>query len=226
MKWSVRSGTLAAVCLVAVSVCVAGAEETADQPWNARLKNIAVGPGTFTFGGSMRFRYELLDNYNIKRYGTHETDNVLLERLRLDLEYKLYDNLRAFIQLQDAHFWLSDLHDRDFSPACPYRNYLDLKKGFIEWTHIGDSPFGFRIGRQAIVYRDSRVWGPGDWGNVGRYTWDAATFYWDADLVSTDFIIAQRVISESTSFDEKHFDFDAYGAYSRFRLAHILTVPP
>jgi len=43
----------------------------------------------------------------------------------------------------------------------------------LEWRKTGSSPFGFKAGRQQINYRDNRVFGPGQWGNVGRYTWDA-----------------------------------------------------
>ena len=212
------------ICMVALFVIcgttftvVAQEAETGQESWKDYLKEIPLGPGTLNIGGSLRFRYEVYDNYNIKGYGTDETDNVLLERLRLDFEYKLHENLHAFVQLQDAHYWLSDLHVRDFSVICPYENPLDVKKGYVQWTHIGDTPLGLRVGRQAIAYRDSRVWGPGDWGNVGRYTWDAVTLYWDTEVVSADLIGAQRVLNDADRFDEDHFDFDAYGLYARVK---------
>jgi len=160
-------------------------------------------------------RTELFDNFKVKVYSTEESDEMLLERLQLDFNYQLQDNLSAFIQLQDAHFWFFDLHLRDFGDVCPYENPLDLKKGYVEWTHINDTPLGFRVGRQAISYRDERVLGPGDWGNTGRYTWDALKLLIDTETVSTELIGAQRVISDKHTFDDTHFDFDAYGIYSQ-----------
>ena len=31
-----------------------------------------------------------------------------------------------------------------------------------------------RLARQQISYGDQRVFGPGQWGNTGRWCWDAA----------------------------------------------------
>ncbi len=31
---------------------------------------------------------------------------------------------------------------------------------------------GLKAGRQSVSYADNRVFGPGNWGNVGRYWWD------------------------------------------------------
>ena len=196
---------------------VAGDEaEIAKETWTDALKDISLGPGTLNIGGSLRFRYEFYNNYNIKQYGTEESDNMLLERLRLDIDYRLQENLHAFVQLQDAHFWFSELHADDFPPPCPHRNDLDLRQAFVEWKRIADSPVGFKVGRQTIRYRDTRVWGPGDWGNVGRYVWDAAMLSLDTEAVTTDFIFGQRLLYDYDDFDDEHYDFDAYGAYSKF----------
>jgi hypothetical protein len=209
-----RAITAITVLVVAIGAQKCGAE---DAGQNEPLKKEPTPcPDNLDVSGSLRVRTEFFDNFNCKQYGTEDTDNMLLERLRLNFNYRLDDNRNAFIQIQDAHFWFSDLHLRDFGQVCPHQNPLDLREGYIEWKRIHDSPFGFKIGRQTITYRDGRVWGPGDWGNTGRYTWDAIKLHVDTEAVSTDLITAQQVISDKHTFDDTHFDFDAYGIYSRF----------
>ncbi len=201
------------------------AQETAEEvnSWNEMLKDIEIGPGVLDISGSIRLRTELFDNFTIKGYGfvkngeVVENDGMLLERIRLEFDYHLQENLNFYVQFQDSHYWFSDLKLGDFGNVCPYENPIDLKKAYIDWRKIGDSPFGFRFGRQAIAYRDNRVWGPGDWGNTGRYTWDSLKFYIDTEWVDTELFYAQRVISDKDHFDDDYFDFDAYGLYSQIK---------
>lgn len=218
-RWLSPISWLTIVCLFEASIIETCAQKNVGGG-NSRdnlLKRIPAGPGVLDIGGSLRLRSELYDNFNIKGYGTDESDNVLLERFRLNLDYYLQNNLHAFIQVQDAHFWFSDLQLQDFGPVCPYQNPLDLREGYIEWNQILNSPFGFKIGRQTITYRDGRIWGPGDWGNTGRYTWDAMKFLYDTESLGVDLIAAKQVISDKNHFDDSHHDYDAYGMYSRIK---------
>ena len=73
----------------------------------AATKEIKIGPGILDLGGSLRLRYEFLDNFSIQGYGAGERDSMLLERLRLNAAYRVGKSLSLFIQLQDDHFWFS-----------------------------------------------------------------------------------------------------------------------
>ena len=220
-----RTGCRAVRCVViglfvlgTVSPSIGGEVEKAEeQAWNDFLKQISIGPGALDVGGSFRMRYEFYDNFTIKKYNTDDRGYLLLERFRLNLDYRLSKDLHGFVQLQDAHYWLSDLHTRDFSQACPYENPLDLKQAYLEWRHIGDTPLGFKAGRQTIAYRKSRVWGPGNWGNVGRYVWDAAKLNVDTELLELDGIYGQRVHYDFNQFDEDHWDFDVCALYAKLK---------
>ena len=164
-----------AIVSIAVAFCwsaIFDLDAKADD-LTSHLTGISLGPGKLDLGGSLRFRYEYFDNYNVKKYGTGQRDDVLLTRVRINVGYTLPQKLKVFVQLQDARFFLSSLDKDDFGPSCPYLNELDLRQAFIQWREIGRSPLGFKIGRQTISYGDYRIFGPGDWGNVGRYTWDA-----------------------------------------------------
>jgi len=184
-------------------------------------------PGEFpriTFSGNIRARYEYLDNFTIRRYAVHEDDNILLSRLRLGADLLLRPNFRFYAELQDNRFFSEDFDVHDFPPACPYENRLDLRQGFMEAKHLWEGPWGFKIGRQAISYRDNRIWGPGDWGNTGRYLWDAAKLYYYSDAVSLDAIIAERVLPNSLKFDGNHYPFQAYGLYANLPQLKPLTL--
>ena len=186
-------------------------------------------PGEFprlNFSGSVRLRYEGLDNFEIRKYGIDDEDNLLLTRLRLSSELLLKKNVRAFVELQDARFWSEKLNLNDFPPACPYENRLDLRQAFLETKYLWDSPWGFKLGRQAISYADNRIWGPGDWGNTGRYLWDGAKFYYYTDAIMLDAIAAERVLPNALKFDGSHYPYQAYGLYASLPGLKPLTLQP
>lgn len=179
------------------------------------FKGIDLGPGKLDMGGSLRLRYEYFDNYNIKTYGNHKADTTLLSRLRINLGYRLLQRAKIFIQLQDAQFFFSNLGIDDFGASCPYENSLDLRQAFGEMREIANTPLGFKIGRQVIKYGDYRIFGPGDWGNVGRYTWDAGKILFEIPSVRVDVFAANRVLYLKNSFDDEHFPYHVYAAYGR-----------
>jgi hypothetical protein len=163
--------------LVAPLVARAGAPEQGgglqDRFWS-HVKNVRVGPVTLDLGGQVRLRYEHDDGFSIKGYEPGSHDQLLLERVRLELTARFSERSRFFVQLQDAHAFLTRLGASDFPKSSPIEDTLDLRQLYLEWLHLGGSPVGLRLGRQQIAYGDQRVFGPGNWGNTGRFAWDAA----------------------------------------------------
>jgi hypothetical protein len=199
-----------------------GSAQAAAGGWLAPLKDLPLGPGRLAVDFSIRSRYEHYANYNVKQYGTDERDDLLLLRTRLGLAYRLTppgggSAPRFYVQFQDARHWLSDLERDDFPQTCPYFDQFDVREAYVEWRRLGGTPLGFKVGRQAIWYADKRVFGPGNWGNVGRYWWDAAKLYVETDPVRLDLLYGRRVIREPVTCDDRHFDFDMLAAYARFR---------
>ena len=190
----------------------AGADDLSDY-----LTNIGVGPGKLDLGGNLRYRYESFDNYNIKTYGTEKSDKALLTRVRLNVAYRLPYQIKFFAQLQDARYFLSSLDIDDFGPSCPYLNFLDLRQAFMQMKQIGGTPMGFKFGRQTIHYGDNRIFGPGDWGNVGRYTWDAGKILIQTQSVEVDVFGAQRILYLKDAFDDEHYPYKVYAAYGRIK---------
>ncbi len=190
---------------------------TKSPTWYDSLKGIELGPGTLDIGLNLRSRYEFTDNFNVRTYGNVGEDNLLLLRTRLSLDYHLGKPAHIYVELQDARYWFSDLKKSDFAINHPHYDEWDLRQAFVEWEKIGGSPLGFKVGRQTITYADRRVFGPGEWGNVGRYWWDAAKLYWHADLVKVEFLYGRRVVSEPFSFNDQHFPYHMGAVYAQFR---------
>ncbi|NQT20243.1 MAG: alginate export family protein [Planctomycetes bacterium] len=200
-----------AVVTVAASHSFAGEEEQEPFP-DLRLS------------GSLRLRYEHQDNYNIKRYGIGQKDDFLLTRLRLNFDLMLREDFHAFAQLQDARLHYSDLSRHDFPKSCPYENRLDLRQAYIEHKKLWGGPFGLKLGRQAINYGDNRIWGPGDWGNAGRYTWDAAKLYYHTDFIHLDAIAAEQVLYDPIKFDGSHYPYKVFGLYGQLPRSKAASV--
>lgn len=180
------------------------------------LKNIPFGNASLSIGGNLRLRYEYQNNFNVKTY-TNTKDNYILERFRLNMHLKTQKGLNTFIQFQDAHCFDCSLKVNDFKGKSPYVNELDIRQAYVEWRKIGGSPFGFKIGRQQINYRDNRVFGPGEWGNVGRYTWDALMFKYEGNYLDLDIFFAKRIFYRPKVFLDEHYPYDVYALYGKIK---------
>jgi hypothetical protein len=194
-------------------------QKAQDAPhWSDRLKDVPLGPFRLDVGGSVRFRYEYQNDFNLQRYADDRpgfrSDHFLLRRERLNFNLRMGEDARVFVQLQDAYAHGSNFGKDDFILGCPYWNPFDLRQAYLEWRRIGGTPFGIKIGRQAIYYGDNRIWGPGNWGNVGRYTWDAVKLIADTELAEIHGIFANRIDYDPHSFDEHDNNLDAFGIYA------------
>ena len=77
------------------------------------------------------------------------------------------------------------------------------RPGLGEWLHVGGSAFGFRIGRQQISYGDQRVFGPGNWGNTGRFAWDAAMMKVETERFASDFWVGKYLLYKSSVWPDR-----------------------
>jgi hypothetical protein len=183
-----RTCTFALVTALAVGPTQALAANAPDtEPAAGFGKDLRAGPLRVDLGAQLRLRYEYDDNLTIKSYAPGSTDGFLLERLMLDSEVRYGKSARIFVQLRDAHAFGSAFTDADFPQSNPIHDTLDIRQAFVQWRRIGGTPMGLKLGRQQISYGDQRVFGPGLWGNTGRYAWDAAmlqveTHWYDVDL--------------------------------------------
>ncbi|MGQ9472418.1 MAG: alginate export family protein, partial [Candidatus Aminicenantales bacterium] len=126
----------------------------------------------FSASFSLRLRGELDHNFNIRSYGPGASDNFLLSRARFEFTLTPISFLSFHVQIQDAEVLGSRFSDADFSGKNnPYHDPFDLNQLYLDFQP--NQAFFLRAGRQSVSLGDNRVFGPGEWGNTGRYAWDA-----------------------------------------------------
>jgi hypothetical protein len=162
---------------------------------SAGAGELGLGSYTLTWSGQLRVRVESDDNLDLRAYRPDFTDTFALSRLSLELDARAKGRPRFHLQLRDARALGSTLGDADFPASNPIHDPLDVREAFVEWRQIGGSPFGFTIGRQRIAYGDERVFGPGEWGNTGRWTWDAARGHVEHGALWADAWVGQAVVN-------------------------------
>lgn len=196
---------------------VAATSRKKPPAWYDSLKGISVGPGTLDIGLNLRARYEFIDNFEVRKYGTGQEDNLFLLRTRISLDYRIGKPFHMYVEMQDARYWAGELTRPMFTGSNPLYDETELRQAYVEWEHIGGSPVGFKAGRQVITYGDRRIFGPGEWGNVGRYWWDAAKVYWHTDLVKVDMLYGRQIVSEPSEFNGGHLPFQMGAVYAQFK---------
>ena len=144
------------------------------------------------FDGSIRYRMESWNNMNALNYGSNPVigksdDLILLQRIIAGTTLKFKNKITLSAHLQDSRaFGWSLCHAKnpDLFKVHPENStepsyIMNPQEEFFEIYDLNiriDSILNFFsvvAGRQKIAYTDYRVFGPGSWGNTGRWTWDA-----------------------------------------------------
>jgi hypothetical protein len=135
---------------------------------------VGLGSAVLELGGQVRARLEDDRAFDIRGYRPAIDDRFLISRVMLDASLRFSSHHRVSLQLRDARETGSYLEEEDFPRSNPFEDPLDIRQLFYEGTDLGGTGLGLRLGRQQISYGDQRVFGPGQWGNTGRWAWDAA----------------------------------------------------
>ena len=170
------------------------AEETKDSHF---LQNDIV-----SIGGTYRLRGEVQDGYNVKTYGTGTKEDFLISRLRLEIDLHLSQKIHFFTEIQDAEVLGLSFRDRDFSGKNnPYHDPADINKVFIAYKPLEE--IEIKVGRQAILFGDRRIFGPGDWGNTGRWAWDAVLIHFNNDYFESTWLAGRPFIHDPDQWPNK-----------------------
>lgn len=165
-------------------------------------------------GGVFRLRQELLDGYLGSRYGSTGNEGFFLARLRIHLEHQRPTVGTVRIEFQDARTLGLPFDNASFQGRNhPYRDRFDLNQFYWE-KHVGNR--WWRVGRQSLSFADRRVLGPGDWGNTGRYVWDAVQGGFTAGNLENTFLVGRTVLHEPGRWPNRHSSSPtAFLAWSR-----------
>jgi len=182
------------------------------------------------FNTELRARYEFQNSFNQKFYGDNPgqgkaNDGFLLGRLRAGLDWYPTDKIHVALWGQHAEAWDYALSDDDFYNSTferinhPQKDRLELYETYVEVKDILNTGVGIKTGRQKIAYGDNRVFGPGEWGNSGRWIWDAAKLSWVFDRGFVDFFYGQTMLHEVNQFSLNHrHGYESFALYSHFEL--------
>jgi hypothetical protein len=158
-----------------------------------------------TIGGTYRVRGEMTDNFNVSYYGTNKLDSFLLSQLRLEVDLKPDKNLKIHTQIQDAEVINQPIKDENFKGKNnPFHDPVDINELYLEYWLVNN--FGIKLGRQKLLFGGRRIFGPGDWGNTGRYSWDAIRLMYRSDIFDSDFITGKYIIHDPDVWPDKHID--------------------
>ena len=147
----------------------------------------------FKFDLSARYRFEVWNEMNAKNYGDDSpegignlNDKILLQRIIPGFTYSS-TNFTTDFHLQDSRAFGWSLRENSYpdlfkvlktgtvSPYYlmnPQEEFFEIYDLYFEYRTLFKN-FTIKAGRQKIFYGDYRIFGPGDWGNTGRWTWDA-----------------------------------------------------
>ena len=183
-----------------------------------------------TFGANIRFRYEFQDNFNQKYYGDNpkkgsSDDGFLLGRFRAGFDYKPSKKVHLAIWMQDSEVWDIALSDSAFYKGNfgmehnPNKDRWELWDTYLEVKELFNLPLTFKGGRQRIFYGNKRIFGPGEWGNSGRWIWDATKLSYKFKGGFVDAYYGRTQLHEPGEFSLNHrHGFESAGFYSHFEL--------
>ncbi|MBI5376167.1 MAG: alginate export family protein [Candidatus Schekmanbacteria bacterium] len=169
-------------------------------------------------GGEVRTRWEIQNNFD---FAKNNTDDFFLMRTRFSIEATPIDNLRIFIQAQDARVWGDEENGLNGwsrggdseSQRTASDDRIDLKQGYFDLQNIGGLPVTVRVGRQVLSYGDERLVGANDWSNFGR-SFDALKLIINpAEGAQVDVFYSKVVESIRDNRLDEDSDIDFYGIY-------------
>ncbi len=181
-----------------------------------------------SFDGEVRLRYEKMDGFNAKAYGDTVTsgeshDGFVLSRIRLGMTYNYNPYLLFKISIQDARafewgFNDSDWYNREFGMKNnPQKDHLEIYHTYVQLSNINGLPLVITIGRQKMSYGDNRVFGPGEWGNAGKWVWDAAKFSLSKGDHFVDIFYGGSMLHDPNEFSLSHrWGYEGLGIYGHY----------
>ncbi len=196
------------------------------------------------FDGSIRYRFEKWHKMNARGYGSqlqmgNPNDNILLQRIIAGSTLRVSNRLRFSAHLQDSRAFGWSLSNSKKPDAFKIHAENRLEPFYImnpqeEFFEIYDAniridsilkTFSVIAGRQKIAYTDYRIFGPGSWGNTGRWTWDAVRLIVDRKRWTGGIWFGRTIIHDpnKTHLPFTHTEYTGGGVYGNLRLTGFMN---
>lgn len=207
---------------------------------------IAQSSDTFNlvFDGNIRYRYEHWNNMNMKCYGSEPelgapNDDILLQRIIAGFTVKLNNQFKISAHIQDSRAFGWSLASKTEPDAFKIHPQNSMEPYYImnpneEFFEIYDANIqidslfncvSIIAGRQKIAFTDYRVYGPGNWGNTGRWTWDAVQLIIHKDNWTTAIWYGGTKIhdQQKTHLLFTNLEYFGGGLHTNYRFKNILN---
>ena len=186
---------------------------------------------------------------NVKNYGDNSdnsigeiNDNLLLQRIVAGVKYKFTDNILLSAHIQDSRAFDWSLRQSEYpdlfkihsneSPSPyyiknPNEEFLELHDLYIYYNNIVEN-FSIRAGRQKISFGDTRIFGRGEWGNSGRWEWDALKLTYSNGLNSCNIWAGGTKINDpnQTNIPFTNTEYFGIGSYNTMILFDDTKIEP
>lgn len=113
--------------------------------------------GQFKIQAELRPRFEFRDGIKAPLGEDDKPAIITTQRSRINLDY-YQDNVELYFSFQDVRVW----GDEPYKTDNPVLNVYQAYAGY----HFNDN-LSIRLGRQALIYDNKRLFGPRNWNNVG-----------------------------------------------------------
>ncbi len=198
---------------------------------------------------SIRERFENWNGMNAKNYGDNSADaigdiydNFLLQRLVFGFIYNIGENFVISAHSQDsrAFGWsleqskrpdLFKIHSKGTpSPYYiknPNEEFFELYDLFIQYNDMIEG-LSITAGRQKISFGDTRIFGRGEWGNSGRWNWDALRFSYTQGLNNFNFWAGGTKVNDpnQTNIPFTNTEYYGIGSYNSINVFDNTRLEP
>ncbi len=214
-----------------------------------RTLNAQSGNSKIKFDLSVRYRFELWNGMNAKNYGNNGpaaigklNDKILYQRIITGLTFIPFGNLTFAFHMQDSRAFGWSLRNSQYpdlfrirkaGTEIPYytmnpnEEFFEIYDAYVEYDHLLKD-LSLKLGRQKIFYGDTRIFGPGEWGNTGRWTWDALKLSYKRGENFVDVFAGGTKIHdpEKISIPFTQTEFWGGGMYSHIGFPRIMNIEP
>ena len=147
------------------------------------------------FGGTLRIRYEIKDNFAIpgnlgsvdfRDHGADVDNAYLMERIRFHAGYTqswwgVYVQGQSSLVQGDERFAYTNFPVVAGTVTRkgdgPESDTIDLRQAFVTLGNQKEFPLSLKAGRQELIYGEERLIGTAPWNNITR-VFDAAKLRW------------------------------------------------
>jgi len=199
------------------------------------------------FDLELRERFDLWDGINCKNYGDPHgvgklNDKILFQRVIAGFNYKPNKNTIVAGHIQDSRAFGWSLRNTKYPDLFKYREnnteipyyirnpneeFFEIYDLFFEYRELIDNSI-IKAGRQKINFGDNRIFGRGNWGNTGSWTWDAVKLsYLKKDNYISAFMGGTKIHDpKKTSIPFTSTEFWGGGIYAHYKFSNIINLEP